>query len=96
MKVILFTSLLVCLLAVSPLDKLNTIARQDDCASSVLDQIKPELDQKLEELKNVNLFLFQSQDLNLLVNTLVLMNKGKKLLDTCQANKPAVKVGDIV
>ena len=96
MKVILFASLLVCLLAVSPLDKLNAVARQDDCASNVLYQIKPELDEKLEKLKTVNLFLFQSQDLNLLVDTLALMNKGKKLLDTCQANKPAVKVGDVV
>jgi len=85
----LFASLLVCLLAVSPLDKLNAVARQDDCAANVLDQIKPELDQKLEELKS-------SQDLNLLVDTLTLMGKGKKMLDTCQANKPAVKVGDIV
>jgi len=57
MKVIFFASLLVCLLAVSPLDKLNAVARQDDCASNVLDQIKPELDQKLEQLKNVNSFL---------------------------------------
>ena len=78
MKVILFASLLVCLLAVSPLDKLNAVARQDDCASNVLDQIKPELDEKPEKLKTVNLFLFQSQDLNLLVDTLALMNKGKK------------------
>ena len=96
MKAILFASLLVCLLAVSPLDKLNAVARQDDCAANVLDQIKPELDKKLEELKSVTLFLSQNQDLNLLVDTLALMGKGKKMLDTCQANKPAVKVGDIV
>lgn len=96
MKAILFASLLVCLLAVSPLDKLNAIARQDDCAANVLDLIKPELDTKLEELKNVDLFLFQSQDLNLLVDTLALMGKGKKMLDTCSANKPALKVGDVV
>jgi hypothetical protein len=58
MKAILFASLLVCLLAVSPLDKLNALARQDSCAANVLNIIKPEIDAKLEELKNVHLFLF--------------------------------------
>ena len=96
MKAIIFASLLVCLLAVSPLDKLNAVARQDTCAANVLDLIKPEIDAKLEELKNVHLQSSQNQNLNMLVDTLALMEKGKKMLDACEANKPAVKVGDVV
>lgn len=96
MKAILFASLLVCLLAVSPLDKLNAVAREDSCAANVLDLIKPEIDAKLEELKSVKISSFQNQNLNLLVDTLALMEKGKTMLDTCQANKPAIKVGDVV
>ena len=53
MKVILFATLLVCLLATSPFEKLNAIARQDDCSAKVLDLIKPQVDAKLEELKKV-------------------------------------------
>lgn len=53
MKAIIFAALLVCLLAVSPLDKLNSVMRQDDCASKAFDLIKPEIDAKLEELKTV-------------------------------------------
>jgi len=96
MKAIIFASLFVCLLAVSPLDKLNAVARQDTCAANVLDLIKPEIDAKLEELKNVHLSSSQNQNLNMLVETLALMEKGKKMLDACEANKPAVKVGDVV
>ena len=61
MKAILFASLLVCLLAASPLDKLNAVARQDDCAAKVFDLLKPEIDQKLEKLKNVHLWLFRTK-----------------------------------
>lgn len=53
MKIIIFATLLVCLLAVSPLDKLNTVARQDDCVAKTFDLVKPEIDAKLEELKGV-------------------------------------------
>ena len=53
MKAFLIASLLVCLLAVNPLDKLNEVARQDECSAKVLDTIKPEIDAKLEELKGV-------------------------------------------
>ena len=53
MKAIIFATLLVVLFAASPLDKLNAVARQDDCSAKVLDTIKPEIDAKLEQLKGV-------------------------------------------
>jgi hypothetical protein len=53
MKAVLFATLLVCLLAVSPLDKLNAVARQDECVAKTFDLVKPEIDAKLEQLKNV-------------------------------------------
>ena len=59
MKAILFASLLVCLLAVSPLDKLNAVAREDKCVANVLDTIKPEIDAKLEQLKGVIILSFR-------------------------------------
>ena len=34
--------------------------------------------------------------MNKLTEVLALMEKGKKMLDKCNANKPAIKVGDIV
>ena len=54
MKAIIFAALLVCLIA-SPLDKLNAVARQDECAAKVLDTLKPEIDAKIEELRQVPL-----------------------------------------
>jgi hypothetical protein len=54
MKAIIFASLLVCLLAVSPLDKLNAVAREDECVAKTFDLVKPEIDAKLEELKGVH------------------------------------------
>lgn len=53
MKVVLFATLLVCLLAVSPFEKLNAVVRQDDCSAKVIDLLKPEFDAKVEELKSV-------------------------------------------
>jgi len=41
MKVLVFTCLIVCLLALSPIEKYEQLARQDDCVSKVLDKIKP-------------------------------------------------------
>ena len=38
----------------------------------------------------------QNQNLNILVGVLALVKKGKKMLDECQADKPAAKVGEIV
>ena len=57
-KTVLFACFFVCLLAVCPLDKLSDVARQDDCADEVLGPIIPEIDQKLEKLKNVPIHLF--------------------------------------
>ena len=34
--------------------------------------------------------------MSLQVEVIALMEKGKKMIDQCNANKPAVKVGDIV
>lgn len=60
MKAIIFASLLVCLFAVSPLDKLNAVARQDDCVAKTFDLVKPEIDAKLEELKKVPFTLLRT------------------------------------
>lgn len=53
MKVIVFACLLAVIFAVNPLEKYEAIARQDDCVANVFDLIKPEIDAKLAELKNV-------------------------------------------
>ena len=53
MKIIVFTCLLVALLAVNPLEKYEELARQDDCVANVFDLLKPEIDAKLETLKTV-------------------------------------------
>ena len=86
---IVFATLLVCLLAVSPFEKAMEVARQDECVAKTFDLVKPEIDAKLEQLKNNN-------DLKLQVEVLSLLEKGKKMLDKCNENKPAVKVGDVV
>ena len=59
MKGVIFGALLVCLLAVSPLDKLNAVAREDQCVSKAFDLVKPEIDAKLEQLKGVHHKLFR-------------------------------------
>ena len=59
MKAIIFAALLVCLLAVNPLDKLNAVAREDKCTANVLDTIKPEIDAKLQQLKGVIIYSFR-------------------------------------
>ena len=60
MKAIIFATLLVCLLAATPFDKVNAIARQDECVAKTLDLIKPEIDAKVEELKQVPLDPFRT------------------------------------
>lgn len=54
MKAIILACVLVTLLAVNPMEKYESLARQDDCVANVFDLIKPEIDAKLEELKNVH------------------------------------------
>lgn len=54
MKAIILACVLVTLLAVNPMEKYESLARQDDCVANVFDLIKPEIDDKLEELKNVH------------------------------------------
>ena len=61
MKAILIACLLVATLAVSPLEKYEAIARQDDCVANVFDLLKPEIDAKLAELKTVPIFLFRTR-----------------------------------
>ncbi len=53
MKIIIFSCLLVLLLAVNPIEKYEALARQDDCVANVFDLIKPEIDAKLADLKGV-------------------------------------------
>lgn len=96
MKAIVFATLLVCLLAVSPFEKAMEVARQDECVAKTFDLVKPEIDAKLEQLKNVKHQIIQNNDLKLQVEVLSLLEKGKKMLDKCNENKPAVKVGDVV
>lgn len=60
MKAIILACLLVCLLAVNPMEKFEALARQDDCVANVFDLIKPEIDAKLEELKNVIFISFRT------------------------------------
>ena len=68
MKAIIFATLLVCLFAVNPLDKLNAVAREDKCTANVLDTIKPEIDAKLKELKGVIIFSFRRISIHLFSN----------------------------
>ena len=89
MKIIVFACLLVALLAVNPLEKYEELARQDDCVANVFDLLKPEIDAKLETLKT-------QHDLSLKVELLALLEKGKQMLDKCNANKPQPKFGDVV
>ena len=88
MKVLLFASLLVCLLAVSPLDKLNAVARQDDCASKVFDLVKPELDQKLEELKNVLFLRFRTKTSTSSLKCLPLWRKERPCSTNARPTSP--------
>lgn len=96
MKAIILACLLVAILAVNPLEKYEKLARQDDCVANVFDLIKPEIDAKLEELKTVPLPFIQNKDLSLQVELLALLEKGKTMLDKCNANKPQPVFGDIV
>ena len=89
MKIIVLACLLVALLAVNPLEKYEEIARQDDCVANVFDLLKPEIDAKLETLKT-------QHDLSLKVELLALLEKGKQMLDKCNAKKPQPKFGDVV
>ncbi len=77
MKVLIFTTLLVCLLA-SPLDKYNALVRQDDCAAKTLDLIKPEIDAKLEELKNVIFLSFRTETSSSKLKFLLLWKRENK------------------
>lgn len=59
MKTIVLACLLVCLLAVNPLDQYKTLVAQDECAAKTLELIKPEIDAKLAEFKKVKFNLFR-------------------------------------
>lgn len=85
MKVVLFATLLVCLLATTPME----LARENKCVASVFDVVKPEIDAKLGQLKNTN-------DLALQADVFALITKGKKMIEKCNENKPAIQVGDAV
>ena len=52
MKAVIFATLLVVLLAVSPMEA----ARENKCVAKVFDSVKPEIDAKLAELKEVTYF----------------------------------------
>jgi hypothetical protein len=96
MKAILIACFLVAILAVNPLEKYEALARQDDCVANVFDLIKPEIDAKLGELKTVPFAPIQNKDLSLQVEVLALLEKGKTMLDKCNANKPQPVFGDVV
>jgi len=80
MKTIVFACLLVCLLAVSPMEQFKAKAIQDTCVADALDQIKPEIDAKIAELKQ------DQKNLELEVELLALMEKGKTMLAKCESS----------
>lgn len=93
MKAIIFATLLVCLFAANVQDIIN---QQDECTVNVFNLIKPEIDAKFEEIKNVKNQFIQNKDLSSEVEALALIEKGKKMLSKCNENKAPIKVGDIV
>jgi len=48
MKLVVFACVMVCLLAVSPIEKYAELARQDSCVSKVLDYIQPLFNAKFD------------------------------------------------
>ena len=48
MRFVVLACVLVCLLAVNPIEKYEQLARQDDCVANVFDELKPKIDAKLE------------------------------------------------
>jgi hypothetical protein len=93
MKAIIFATLLVCLFA---LNTQEIIDMQDKCTRDVFGLLKPQIDAKVEEYKNVTDYSTQNKNVALEVEILALIQKGKMMLDKCNENKAPIKVGDIV
>jgi hypothetical protein len=87
MKTIVLACLLVCLLALSPIEQYKAMAAKDTCVANALDEIKPIIDAKLAELKK------DQKNLGLEVEVLALMEQGKNMLDKCDTK---TTLGDAV
>lgn len=93
---ILIIGLVACTFAASPLDTVKEIIQNDACAIHGMETIKPKLENKLQEVKSVNINLFQNpNDFTARAELLALIDDAKSVFESCQiSQKVDKKLGD--
>lgn len=95
---ILIIGLVACTFAASPLDTVKEIIQNDACGIHGMETIRPKLENKLQEVKSVNINLLQNpNDFTARAELMALIDDAKSVVESCQINQKVEKqLGDAV
>lgn len=93
---ILIIGLVACTFAATPFDTVKELVKNDACGIQGMETIRPKLENKIQELKSVNLNLFQNpNDFTAKAELLALIEDAKSVYESCQINTKVEKqLGD--
>jgi hypothetical protein len=88
-KAIILALFIVAIFAATPLDIIREAAQDNSCATKTLELIKPEIDAKLAELKEVLFYLFRTKKvLNFKLKSLLLWKREDKCWTSAKSPNP--------
>lgn len=95
---ILIIGLVACTFAATPFDTVKELVQNDACGLHGMETLRPKLENKIQEVKSVNINLFQNpNDFTARAELMAMIEDAKSVYESCQINKKVEKqYGDLV
>lgn len=89
---ILIIGLVACTFAATPFDTVKELVENDACGLHGMETLRPKLENKIQEVKSVNINLFQNpNDFAARAELMALIEDAKSVYESCQINKKVEK-----